>query len=1019
MNTLTKKNRKWMAVAAFLILAHHGLAANEIVETPQVKGKITVNKAQDYVITDKIPFTNDGSVDIENTEHAAVIIREIKPSRVLKDWLSHITIKGSAASDGQNCQVKMYGRGSIILPYDKDIRPLTCYSGRNFNGKSCNDYTEGHNGEGFMKSLTEGTLNNKIMSFKLKRGYMVTFALGVEGWGYSRCFIADKEDLEMNLPENMASKVSSYRLFKWQDAKKANAASTEYKYLDLVNATSGFGWNEGHNLLPDMECVPNHIYEGYPSVSTIGKVSWACHSKNNNEPGNPSDDHPQDVATVLANWQEVMRTGLRLCSESSHDGSMNHLQAFLDSIDARGWRCDIIDLHCYWNQDQFNNLTNISNRYGKRPIWISEWVWGAWWSGQGIFNLVKDANDFSQRAQKALYDGTRPILEKLNSNPIVERYYYWDSEKRTSLWSRNEADTLSMLGKYYANMDEPLAFNRKNEYIPKVVYHSATDFNASLLNETNEIKLTWNDPNGDMVDSVVVLCQRPGEEEYRHIANISLRDANSVYGSSYSYIDEAPNGTNKYRIAIYPVGKSEPCLNEPQTILIVSKKAIWKDVTSNYIVNADFDDEQEFSVSLPTGTDKHQAINGWKTTNNSNLGCSGVFGIASGQELNKKQVPLTNADNTNVGGALGISQGWNTPACYTQKIKLPAGTYRFSYAVFNAGNTTETSNLCGYKIGSHAFVYSDYTSLEAGKWNVINFIPVTLMKETTVTLSLGFIAGNTTSTNNPYYFYDYFKVEQADLSKVDDAGYEAVYSDVTEKFMHNPGFDIEQDFQNHDVSNGASNHHKATNWTTDNHADYGSSAVFSFKNPKKLNKVTSPDNNTYGETSGGCLGIVQGWGAEACYKQSIQLPKGTYRISYSVYNAANDETEITSRCGYKIQDNPFVYDTQNRFNVGTWTERLLPEFTINESTPITISLGYKAANTTSDKHPFLFFDYVMIEQIGDKETLGLHKIRYNSSQKGMGTATIYSAEGVKRPTLQRGLNIIKYADGSTQKVIRK
>ncbi len=105
--------------------------------------------------------------------------------------------------------------------------------------------------------------------------------------------------------------------------------------------------------------------------------------------------------------------------------------------------------------------------------------------------------------------------------------------------------------------------------------------------------------------------------------------------------------------------------------------------------------------------------------------------------------------------------------------------------------------------------------------------------------------------------------------------------------------------------------------------------------------------------------------------------------------------------------------------MGTWTERLLPEFTINESTPITISLGYKAANTTSDKHPFLFFDYVMIEQIGDKETLGLHKIRYNSSQKGMGTATIYSTEGVKRPTLQRGLNIIKYADGSTQKVIQK
>ena len=48
-----------------------------------------------------------------------------------------------------------------------------------------------------MKSLTSATLLNAIRSFKLKRGYMVTFALGKSGWGYSRCFIADKEDLEV------------------------------------------------------------------------------------------------------------------------------------------------------------------------------------------------------------------------------------------------------------------------------------------------------------------------------------------------------------------------------------------------------------------------------------------------------------------------------------------------------------------------------------------------------------------------------------------------------------------------------------------------------------------------------------------------------------------------------------------------------------------------------------------------------------------------------------------------------
>ena len=65
-----------------------------------------------------------------------------------------------------------------------------------------------------MKTLTEANLNNKIRSFKLKRGYMVTFALGVGGWGYSRCFIADMEDLEVaEMPSNMDSRVSSYRIF--------------------------------------------------------------------------------------------------------------------------------------------------------------------------------------------------------------------------------------------------------------------------------------------------------------------------------------------------------------------------------------------------------------------------------------------------------------------------------------------------------------------------------------------------------------------------------------------------------------------------------------------------------------------------------------------------------------------------------------------------------------------------------------------------------------------------------------
>ena len=1020
MKSNLNKTRKWMVAVAFAMLSANCFAANEIVKTTQVKGNVSITQNQDYVITDQTPFASVGSLNIENTEHAVVIIQEIKPSKVIKDWLDHVNIKGGKAQDGQNCQVKMYGRGTIILPYDKDIHPLTCFTGKDFSGKSCNNYTEGHNGNGYMKALNASTLDNKIKSFKLKRGYMVTFALGLEGWGYSRCFIADNEDLEINLPENMASRVSSYRLFKWQNAKKGNLASADYKYLNLVNATSGFGWNQGHNLLPDMECVPNHIYEGYPSVSDIGKATWACHSKNNNEPGNSADDHPQDVATVLGNWQNVMRTGLRLCSESSHDGSMNHLQAFLDSIDARGWRCDIIDMHCYWNQGQFNNLTNISNRYGKRPIWISEWLWGAWWSGQGIFSLVKDAKDFSEAAQKKLYEGTRPILEKLNGNPRVERYYYWNAEERTSLWSKDGADTLSMLGKYYANMQEPLAFNRQYEYVPKVVYASVTDLKASLQPETNEVKLSWNDPNGDMLDSVVVMCQRPGKMLYEHIANIPMRDANSINGTSYTFTDKAPNGTNKYCIAIYPIGSTQPRRSATTTVLVISRKAVWNDVTSNYVVNANFDDEREFSSNLTTGKDNHKAVNGWITDNNSDLGCSGVFGVASGNTLNKQTVPQTNADNMTAGGVLGINQGWGTPICYTQKIKLPAGTYRFSYAAYNAANTIQTGNLCGYKIGCQGFVYDDYTTLEPGSWNLFHFSPLTLMKETEVELSLGYVAANTTSTNNPFLFYDYIKVEKADLSKVDDAGYEAVYVDVTDKYLKNSGFDFAQDFQKDDVKNGKTNHLKATNWTTANNGDFGASAVFGIGSHRKLNGQEVPDNNTNGKAEGGCLGVSQGWEIDATYKQQTLLPAGTYRMSYSVFNVANDETEVNNHCGYQLGNKANIYDNLNKFNVGTWTIRMLDDFTINEPTNATFSLGYKAAKATSSKNPFIFFDYIKLEQCVDKrEYEKTTNIKLSPGKTDHKSIEIYNQEGIRLPALQRGVNIIRYADGSSTKVFRK
>lgn len=547
------------------------IAANQTKTVSQVTEAVTLTTDVDYVISGTTPFATSGSVDIQNTEHAVLIFKNIKPSKVISTYLGSVYIEGEKAQNEVNCQVKMYGSGAIVMPYPASFKPLTVYSEQNFGGEAVNNFGTENSG-GFMNTLSAAKLNNQIRSFRLKRGYMVTFALGTSGWGYSRCFIADTEDLEVAaLPANMDCRISSYRLFRWYDAKKSGLASdTRPEALSALNASWCYDWGTGVNRLPDTECVPNHIYEDYPTASACGSVNYACHMKANNEPGNSADDHPQDVSTVLANWQNLMRTGLRLCSETSHDGSMNHLKAFCDSVDAYGWRCDIVDLHCYWDSGTFNSLTWYSDNYANgRPIWISEWVWGASWNNNGIFKNAPDERDsYSKSNQQANYNGTKPILDVLNQNDRVERYAFWNSEANCSKIYLN--GQLSVLGEYYAKMNAGIGYKKSNEYIPKVACRAPFALKGTYSKVNKTYTLTWSDYNGDMLDSMTVECKLPGESRYTAICNVALKDMNAKT-VSYTFTDTVSTaGAYYYRIAAYPVGNKTPKYSGETSVTIGS-----------------------------------------------------------------------------------------------------------------------------------------------------------------------------------------------------------------------------------------------------------------------------------------------------------------------------------------------------------------------------------------------------------------------------------------------------------------
>lgn len=1010
-----KKRIVLLALIFVTTLSSSVFAANVKSTVSQVTTSVTLTTDMDYIITDAAaPFTDTGSVNIVNTEHAVVILSKIKPSKVISSWLKYLYINGQKATDGLNCQVKMYNRGAIVFPYGNTFQPLTCYTGKDFGGTACKDYSEGHVG-GYMKTLTDATLNNQIRSFKLKRGYMVTFALGLGGWGYSRCFIADQADLEVNLPSNMAGHVSSYRLFKWQNAHKSGVASSEDAALTgRLDGSWCYTWGVGGSRLPDCENVPNHIYEDWPSSSACGQTVASCHLKTNNEPGNSADDTPQTVEVVLDNWQNLMRTGLRLCSETSHDGSMGHLQSFVNAIDARGWRCDLLDLHCYWASG-FSNMQSYYTTYGNRPIWISEWVWGASWNNNGIFSAAPDGkSSFSTANQQACYNGTVPILQTLNASKYVERYSYWNWEAACS--KLDNGGTLSLLGQYYATMSDGLGYDATLEKIPTVVYNTPTNLTSKFNDNTHTLQLDWNDTNGDMLDSMVVQCKRPGSFQFEQVASIALKDMNAKSGASYSFTDTPPNGTNTYRIAVFPIGSTTPKYSSTVSSHILSKKAIWNDVTILCVTNPKFDNTVDLqTTSITNAATSHKNCTGWTTTCADANGSSAVFPIGSSLTLNGRTAPGTNSDGAVSGGALGLSQGWGVESFYTQKITLPAGTYRFSYVVQNVANSGSFTNLCGFKIGTQAAVYDNITSLTTGSWQLSTLSPFTLTAETEIMLSLGYAPAAGISTSNPYLFFDKVMIEQADLTNVDDAGVEIVWENVPDATLPNAKFDIATDFQTASLAVGTANHKKATSWNTTSTDQWGCGGTLQIASGLKVNGLTVPTLNADGTTSGGALGISQGWSAENAYTQTVSLPAGAYRFSYAVYNAVSPSTTFASRCGYKIGTNAAVYDDLSALSVGSWRTKQMDEFVLTGVSNVTFSLGFVAGNSTSTTNPILFFDYVKLEKarIVSNNPTSISSVPSSAVAK---PTAIFTLSGIRLNALQRGLNIVRYSDGRVQKI---
>lgn len=660
------------AMTLLIVMGASAWAANTKQNVTQVTSAVTLTADVDYCVSSSTPFGANGVVNIANTEHAVLILEGVKPSLAIPMLEGHVNINGVQAVDGKNCQVKLYNRGTIIMPYASSIKPLTVYSEQNFEGEQCNDFGLENSG-GFMNTLTTKKLNNRIRSFKLKRGYMVTFSNRAQGKGYNRCFIADDADLEVPvLPAILDKSISSYRVFQWYDTgKQALANDTRAGIVNQLNVTSCYSFGPGESRLPDAECVPHHIHEGWPAPSALGSATYSCHMKTNNEPGNSADPEPCNAAAILANWEQLMATGMRLCSPSTHDGSEGLIREVLDSIDARGWRCDIIDIHCYWNEWNFYNMIKgWTDRY-KRPVWISEWIWGSSWSGgQGIFNYCKNPSNPTQDDLNKNREVVQNICNALNSYDYVERYFYWNSENTCSRLVYDDG-TITPAGQMYSKINSGLAYNGKYNYIPKVPkQYDPSGLSIEFDKKSHTAKLSWHEPNGEMNRAVYVERRANSNKAWAVVTEVERKEQ----AANYTFEDNEAMSGYEYRIRVIDGNDEE---RTTKAVMAVSNEMGAGDAVTvgsetmylggNILTNGDFD------MGLTAWTD------------------------GTGQPLSSEWfyvVPVGGNDGGSYLQALGDG-GMNTVSAVKTFFDIQPNTYYyFSGSTCNTTKMSQSLNLC-------------------------------------------------------------------------------------------------------------------------------------------------------------------------------------------------------------------------------------------------------------------------------------------------------------------------------------
>lgn len=532
----------------------------DLTMTAFINSEVTVSGKSNIYVTGDYPLRNS-TINL-TSDDSWLYLESIRPSKTTADLLQYIKINGQPF-DQENDRMSIYGSGTVIIPNGKKTmkEALTVYTEPNFGGTSKSLEINTYYNE-------LGELDNKIQSFKLKKGFSATLANNPDGTGFSRVFIASDADLEVPvMPEGMEGFVSFVRVFKWEwTSKKGWAGGVGSDALNEAAPSISYDWDAAANTENiDTEYVPMRHNLGWQSFDVINSRNNVSHVLGYNEPDRP-DQSNIVVEDAIKQWPELFKSGLRLGSPTPASTPSGWLNKFMSICDSLNYRVDFVVTHAYqyqptsWWEWMVNaTSTNANNR----PVWITEWNNGANWTNESWptasgpqrdadLNIIYDDNGNEIIVNKPLSPENAErqvqklgeILTHMEKLDLLEHHFFynWVQDARAI----ELGGKLTPAGKMFANFKSKVGFKKSKEYVH--TWKIAPPWiNQSLSNDYKEITLSWYDHNGETGKSYILERKLDSESDYTVIATFTA-GTDYEYAGTINYKERLAYNAAKYRV---------------------------------------------------------------------------------------------------------------------------------------------------------------------------------------------------------------------------------------------------------------------------------------------------------------------------------------------------------------------------------------------------------------------------------------------------------------------------------------